>query len=113
MIWIGEREIIMPRGWVVQYKDGSIICENEMPWGKVPNKREIARMYLKWEDRMWSLDDKENYTAPGRREYFEPNTGRRGLHSRTIGYYDTEGKCRVLMRVEETTGRMSYETEAF
>ena len=116
MIWIGEKEITMPRGWVVQYKDGSTVCEDDMPWGKVPNKREIQRMILKWEDRMWSIDDKENYTVPSKRGYIDVNTvgfGKQGIHSRTIGYYDLAEKCKVIMRVEEDTGKMSYEIEQF
>ena len=36
---IGERNITMSRGWVVQFKDGAVICEDDMPWIKVPNKR--------------------------------------------------------------------------
>ena len=116
MIWIGEKEIKMKRGWVAQYKDGSTVCEDEMPWNKLPNKKEIRRVILKWEDRMWSFDDKEHYTVPKTRGYMDVNsagTGGQGIHSRTIGYYDLEEQCKVMMRVDEATGKMSYETEPF
>lgn len=115
MIWIGEREIIMPRGWVVQFQDGSTICEDDMPWNKVPNKKNIQRMILKWEDRFWSLDNKEHYTVPSKKGYVDVNTSgiSQGIHSRTIGYYDLESKAKVLLRVEEATGKMTYETEPF
>jgi len=116
MVWIGEKEIKMRRGWVVQYKDGTVICEDEMPWNKVPNKKEIRRVILKWEDRTWSLDDKEHYTVPKIRGYVDVNSAgvaNEGINSRTIGYYDLEEKCRVMVRVDETTGRMNYETEPF
>ncbi|MCK4829047.1 hypothetical protein KA005_75690 [bacterium] len=114
MVWIGSIEIKMKRGWVVQYKDGRVICEDEMPWIKVPNKRDIRRVILKWEDRIWSFDDKENYTAPKTRGYVDVNSigiAGEGIDSRMIGYYDTEENCKVWMRVDETTGQMSYETE--
>ena len=116
MVWIGERQITMSRGWAVQYKDGTVICEDDMSWIKVPNKKEIRRMILKWEDRIWSFDDKESYTAPKTRGYMDVNsTGvvGQGVHSRTISYYDPEEHCKITMRVEETTGKMTYETEPF
>ena len=115
MIWIGEREIIMPRGWVVQFQDGSTICEDDMPWNKVPNKKSIQRMILKWEDRFWSLDNKEHYTVPSKKGYVDVNTSgiSQGIHSRVIGYYDMQEQCKVLLRVEEATGKMTYETEPF
>jgi len=116
MVWIGEKEIIMSKGWVVLYRDGSVICEDEMTWKKLPNKRDIRRVIIKWEDRIWSLDDKEHYTVPTTRGYVDVNSigvSGGGVHSRAIGYYDLEGKCRVYLRVEEATGKMSYETEPF
>lgn len=115
MIWVGEREIIMPRGWVVQYTDGSVVCEDDMPWNKVPNKKNIRRMILKWEDRLWSFDDKENYTVPAKKGYIDITLGgmTQGIHSRTIGYYDVAEKCKIIMRVEEATGKMTYEVEPF
>lgn len=117
MVWIGEREITMSRGWVVQYRDGTVVCEDEMLWNKLPNKKELSRVILKWEDRTWSFDDKANYTVPKTRGYMDVSPSGRvagqGIHSRTIGYYDMEEKCKVVMRVEESTGKMSYETEPF
>jgi len=116
MVWIGEREIIMPKGWIVLYKDGTVICEDEMPWKKLPSKRDIRRVIIKWEDRIWSLDDKEHYTVPTTRGYVDVNSGAisgGGVHSRAIGYYDLENKCKVYLRVEEATGKMSYETQPF
>lgn len=115
MVSIGEREIHMRKGWVAQFKDGSVICEDDMPWISVPNKREVRRMILKWEDRIWSFDDKENYTVPTTRGYVDINPGgfSQGVQSRTIGYYDTEENCKVILRVDEATGRATYETVPF
>ena len=116
MVWIGEKEIKMQKGWVVQYEDGTVTCEDEMSWQKLPNKKEIRRVILKWEDRVWSFDDKEHYTVPKTRGYMDVNSAgilNQGIDSRTIGYYDMEEKCKVMMRVDEITGRMSYETEPY
>lgn len=116
MVWIGEREITMPKGWIVQYKDGSVICEDDMAWKKLPNKRDIRRVILKWEDRIWSLDDKEHYTVPTKRGFINVNSGNISgpqIDSRAIGYYDLEDKSRVYLRVDEATGKMEYEIEPF
>ena len=113
MVWVGEREIIMPRGWVVQFHDKSVICEDDMTWIKVPKKRNISRMFLKWEDRLYVLDNQKYYTVPQTRGYYDVNSAgiaSSGVHSRAIGYYDLENKCKVMMRVEEATGKMSFET---
>jgi len=111
MVWVGEKEITMSRGWVAQFNDGSVIFEDEMDWGLVPNKKNISRMILKWEDRMWSLDNKSYYTVPTKRGYVDVRSSgvSGGIHSRTIGYYDMEEKCKVILRVEEATGKMTYE----
>ena len=112
-MWIGGKEIRMTRGWIVQYKDDTVIYEDEMPWKKLPNKKDIRKVILKWGSRIWSFDDKEHYTVPRIRGYMDINAGgvSQGIHSRTIGYYDIEDKCKVFMRVEEATGKMVYETE--
>lgn len=112
---VGSTDVSMKRGWIVQYHDGSVICEDDMPWVKVPKKRNIRKMILKWDDRFWSLENKENYTVPKKRGYIDVNLGgsSQGIHSRTIGYYDMEEKCKVILRVEEDTGKMEYEIEPF
>lgn len=113
---IGDRDITMLRGWIAQYKDGRVLCEEDMPWTKLPNKRGIERLILRWDERWWSFDNKENYAAPTRREMININLGRVGapaVHSRTIGYYDSEEKCKVILRVEEATGKATYETVPF
>jgi hypothetical protein len=115
MIWISGKEIKMSRGWVVQYKDGTAICEDEMMWQKLPNKKDIARVILKWEDRTWSLDNKKYYTIPKKRGYVDVNAGgvgQQGIDARFIGFYDTDEGCKVYMKVDEATGKMTYETES-
>lgn len=115
MVWVGGKEITMRRGWVVEYEDGDVIFEDEMSWRDLPNKK-IARVFLKWERKMWSLDGKKHYTIPKHKGYVDVNAGgmyNEGIDSRTIGYYDTDNKCRVYMRVDETTGNMKLETEEF
>lgn len=115
MVHVGDREIKMPRGWVVEYQDGTVLCEDDMSWNKLPNKKEIKRMILKWEDRTWSFDNKKHYTVPKTRGYVDVHSRgfSQGIHSRAIGYYDTEERCKVYMRVEEATGKMTYETEPY
>lgn len=120
MVWVGEREIKMPRGWVVQYKDGTAICEDDMHWKKLPNKKDIKKVLLKYEDRLWSIDNQEHYTVPTKKGYHDISISAagaqispRGIQSRTIGYYDMENKCKVILRCEESSGRISWEVEDF
>ena len=112
---VGDRDITMPKGWIAQFEDGTVICEDDMAWNKVPKKKNIRRMILKWEDRYWDLTDKEHYTVPKKRGYVDVSMGgvSEGIHSRTIGYYDMEEKCKVILRVEESTGQMQYDIEPF
>ena len=120
MVWFGEREITMPRGWVVVYKDGTAVCEDDMHWKKLPNKRDIKKVLLKYEDRIWSIDNQESYTVPTKKGYHdisisagEASISPMGIQSRTIGYYDTENKCKVILRCDESTGRITWEVEDF
>ena len=115
MVWIGEREITMPRGWIAHFKDGSAICEEDMSWKEVPNKKEIQRMILKWEDRIWTIDNKKSYTAPMIRGFVDisPSGGisPTGVDSKARGYYDTESNCKVYIRVDELNGQMNHEIQ--
>ena len=116
MVWIGDREIVMLHGWAVQFKDGSVVCEDDMSWGSLPDKKNIRRMVLKWGDRLWSFDDKDYYTVPTTRGYIDISLGgfsSQKVDSRTIGYYDVEEKCKVVLRVDESTGKATYETIPF
>lgn len=115
MIWIGEREIPMSKGWIAEFEDGSVICEDDMSWREVPKKKNIRRMVLKWEDRIWSMDNKKHYTVPTTRGYMDVNLGgcSQGIDSRTIGYYSIENKEKVILRVNETSGHATWETESF
>jgi hypothetical protein len=112
---VGGRDINMARGWIAQFHDGTVICEDDMLWIKVPNKKNICRMILKWEDRFWDLTNKEHYTVPKKRGYVDVNMGgvSQGIDSRTIGYCSLDEKCKVILRVDEKTGQASWETEDF
>jgi hypothetical protein len=108
---IGDRDIPIHRGWIVEYRDGKVLCEADFPWKKLPNKQEIRRVILRWDDRWWSFEDKENYVPPSKREVINITQGgisSGGIHSRTIGYYDSD--CKVILRVDEATGKATYET---
>jgi hypothetical protein len=118
MAWVGEREITMSRGWVVLYKDGTAICEDDMSWRKLPNKQEIKKVILKWEDRLWSIENQKYYTVPTMKGYHDISISSagasfspQGVHSRTIGYYDVASNCKVILRVDEATGKIAWETE--
>lgn len=120
MVWVGETEIKMSRGWVVLYKDGTIVCEDDMPWKKLPNKKDIKKVFMKYEDRIWSIDNQKYYTVPTKRGYHDismsaggASISPQGIHSRTIGYYDVENKCKVFLRCDEVNGRVTWETEDF
>jgi Cft2 family RNA processing exonuclease len=97
----------MQRGWEVEYKDGTVINEDQMSWNKLPNRNDIIRLSLKWDGKQWHLRNKEAYAQkkrgmaiPGRAEAF--------IIARYIGYY--EGAKKVFYKVDEATGQMTLET---
>ena len=104
----------MKKGWIVTYSDGNQIQENHSSWQELPNKKDIVRVSLKWEDKFWHIDKSSNvlaFTSPGKRMYFDSaNPGVQRVHSRTIGWYESE--FRYYYRVEEATGKMIQEYQS-
>lgn len=96
----------MRRGWEVQYKDGTIVNETQLPWRKVV-KRNIHRLSLFFDGRRWDLIGKEAYfvensasIVPGIQESFQ-------IEKRKIGFY--EGATKVYYIVDEFTGAFKME----
>jgi len=96
----------MKRGWSVELKDGTILCEDEIDWKKVP-KKAIVRLTLHYDGRRWDLSGKAAYgiktrcsMIPGIKESFQ-------IERRTIFYY--EGATKVCYHVDEATGRFNLE----
>ena len=96
------------KGWIVRYKDGTIVTEADSHWKQV-SKREIESLRLKWHSKLWDITGKKNYfefksasIAPGEETPL--------IHSRVIGYYDDDGN-KVQYRVDEHSGRMTIEVK--
>jgi len=94
------------RGWEVQLKNKTIIREGQMEWSKVP-KRQIIRLSLFFDGRVWHLTGKEAYfiknrasVTPGVPESFR-------IESRTIGFY--EGAKKVCYTINENTNKFTME----
>ena len=102
-------------GWYVLFHDGTVITENDMSWIKVPNKKDIRLMGLKWRHKQCEIEGKDNYLPPGQTHCrnFSVNSGneiqisKQNILSRTIGYYDTDRK--VIYRVDVNTGKFVIE----
>lgn len=113
MICIDDRFMNHSVGWMVEYKDGSMIYEGEKSWGEVP-KVHIKALYLKWHDKMWSISGKENYLQFKRGFVTMNNAGRLSdattLSERCIGYYDEKGR-KVIYKVNDQTGQMRMEVK--
>jgi hypothetical protein len=100
-------------GWYVVFNDGNVIVEDEMPWIKVPNKKDIKIMGLKWRNKHYELEGKDNYVPPGETHLRQLNISSRSegeiaqttstLVGRFIGYYEEDHK--VIIRVVENTGQ--------
>jgi hypothetical protein len=97
----------MRRGWVVEYRDGTIINENQMSWNKLPNRKDIIRLSLKWDGKQWDLRNKEAY-AQKKRAMSAPGCPNIFIIARYIGYY--EGAKKIFYKVDEFTGQMTMET---
>lgn len=97
------------RGWEVELKTGEIIKEGEQEWGSIP-RGEIVRLSLLFDGRRWDIK--------GRKSYFQKKRASVGfgqcvitdavVESRTIGYYDENGK-KVCYTVNEHTGDFKLE----
>jgi len=103
-------EVVMRRGWEVEYTDGTLVNEDQMPWGKVI-KRNIVSLTLKYDGREWRLSGKEAYLQKKRGSVIPSIPGSFRVESRSIGYYD-EG-CKVWYTVDEHTGQMTMSIEEF
>ena len=101
----------LPKGWIVVYKDGSVVVEGDIEWNQVV-KKNIGSLSLKWQDKFWTVSGKDSYLC-FKRGYvtFSPagNSGNEStLHERCIGYYDEQGR-KVIYKVNEQTGVMKME----
>lgn len=105
---MNDRIMSLPKGWIVIYKDGSLVVEGEMPWKKVV-KRQIASLHLKWHDRFWDLYGKDSYVCFQRRSIVVSSAGEQSsaeIAARCIGFYDELGR-KIIYAVDEFTGKMS------
>ena len=110
MLSIDDKYMNFPVGWIVEYKDGTVIYEGEKEWREVP-KKNIACLYLKWYEKMWSIRGKENYLY--KNIGFVPFAPdgiplEACLAYRCIGFYDEKGR-KVIYKVNDQTGEMRPE----
>ena len=92
------------RGWEVELKTGEIIMEGEQEWNNVPRK-DIVRLSLLFDGRKWDLVGDKNYFQKKRASvgFGQSIVTDAVIESRTIGYYDKDGK-KVCYTVNEHTG---------
>jgi len=125
--WIAQREDGTPVrfGWVVRYKDGTVMPEWEFdgPFSQLPRRNEIEAVALVLDDRSWVIKGKEHYYASkGESFHVVFSRGRpdpnmqipkiRTLDNMSIGYWE-DGR-RVQITVDTRTGEMHgpYEVPA-
>lgn len=102
----------MARGWVVKYKDESVITEWEFgkPFSQLPNQSDIKAVAIVWDNRHWVIPDKQHYYAQKGESLLCGAgcgiLGGRQIESRSIGYWDSELNTRVKYTVDEHTGEM-------
>lgn len=100
-------------GWYIQYEDGGVVTQDELIWSKVPNKKNIKIMGLKWRHKHYELSDKLAYIPPGETIKKDLSISRNSLKTvsnkvgRFIGYYDEDHK--VIIRVNIETGKFTKE----
>lgn len=112
-ITINDDIMNLSKGWVVVYKDGSMVTENDMDWGKV-RKRDIKVLALKWYNKWWTVRDKVGYLQFKRGSVFVSASGPASdvvtCEERCIGYYDEDGS-KVIYRVNDHTGQMALDVQ--
>ena len=105
---MNDKIMNLDKGWIVIYKDGSVVVEGEMGWSKVV-KRSVASLHLKWYDRFWDLVGKDSYVCFQRRSVSLSLTSSpqaSEIAARCIGFYDEFGR-KIIYAVNEHTGKMS------
>jgi len=98
----------MVRGWEVEYYDGTVVNEEQIPWSKVI-KRNIKRLTLRYDGREWNLHNKLAYTQRKKGSVIPSIPGSFRIESRSIGYYEKD--CKVWYTVNEDTGQMKMTVE--
>lgn len=96
------------RGWEVEYKNGTIINEDQMEWKKIP-KVDIVRVTLHFDGRRWDVHDKVAYIQKKRASVVPGVPDSFRVESRSIGYYEDNKK--VWYTVNEFTGQMKMEVK--
>lgn len=100
-------------GWYVQYTNGEVLTQNDCNWIKVPNKKNIKIMGLKWRHKHYELSDKLAYIPPGETLQKDLAIGNKGIRTvsnvvgRFIGYYSDDKK--IIIRVNFKTGKFTKE----
>lgn len=113
MVISNNKVNLLMGGWYVQFKDGSVITESEMVWHKVPNKKDIVLMGLKWRNKHYEITNKLAYIPPGEKHRKDLTLAQNRMRTVTtkvgkfIGYYDKDHK--VIIRVDYKTGKFSKE----
>lgn len=103
------------RGWVVKYKDGTIISEWEFDktFSYLPNQHEIEAVAMVHDNRHWVIPNKKHYFSQkqvsillglGGPKHDSQGAGGARLESRTIGYWEDGQK--IKFTVKEATGEM-------
>jgi len=111
----------MKDGWYVVYGDGRVLTEHDVSgWTKIPDKKEIVRMGLKWRHKRSEIIGKRSYIAPGGKGFKDIKlnlanrtmvTGKAQVAERFIGYYSTKGKVKTVVNAK--TGKWSNRLELY
>jgi hypothetical protein len=96
------------RGWAVKFKDGQVITEWSFgkPFSHLPRQQEIESVALFYGDRHWVISGQKHYFIEKRESMLfglSGGGGGRQLESRTLGYWDDQGR-KVKFTVNELTG---------
>jgi len=106
-ITMNDTMMNLVKGWFVIYKDGSLVVETDLEWGKV-KKGNIKILGLKWYDKIWTISGRSSYIQFKRGSVSISPSGVSSdvqCIERCIGYY--EGAKKVVYRVDEMTGKMT------
>jgi len=105
-----EKVNILAGGFYCQFKDGSVITEEEMPWIEVPNKKDIVVMGLKRHFKHYELQNKV-FGPPGETHMRElalaSGEGEVQTKQTLVGWFLSyyENNHKVFFRVDAITGK--------
>lgn len=94
--------------WIVHYKNGKTLTENDIDWKDLPNKKDITSLELQHKNRFYTISGERDYIQT-HHAFVEFPSSKIEIVSRAIGF--VENGIKYWLRVDEKTGNCKLVTD--